>query len=47
MIRKKNKISKNQKYIWKVRIVDTGLNTQTGGRIKKIKKFINEENFFL
>ena len=38
---------KNQKYIWKVRVVDTGLNTQTGGRIKKIKKFINEENFFM
>ena len=24
---------------WKVTLVQTGINTQTGGRIKKIKKF--------
>jgi glucose-1-phosphate cytidylyltransferase len=32
---------------WKVTLVDTGENTSTGGRIKKIKKFITEENFCL
>lgn len=32
---------------WKVTIVDTGLNTQTGGRIKRIKPYINNERFFL
>jgi glucose-1-phosphate cytidylyltransferase len=31
---------------WKVHIIDTGLNTQTGGRLKRLKKFIeNDDNF--
>ncbi len=30
---------------WKVTIVDTGLNTMTGGRIKRIKKYIGNETF--
>lgn len=29
----------------KITITDTGINTMTGGRLKKIKKFINDENF--
>lgn len=32
---------------WKVTLVDTGLNTQTGGRIKKIQKYIGNEQFML
>lgn len=32
---------------WKVTLVDTGLNTQTGARIKKIQKYIGEEPFFM
>ncbi len=33
---------------WNVKIIDTGLHTMTGGRVKKIKKYINnDENFFL
>ncbi len=32
---------------WKVTIVDTGLNTMTGGRVKRIKKFVGNEPFFL
>lgn len=32
---------------WKVTVVDTGLNTMTGGRVKRIKKFIGNEPFFL
>ena len=32
---------------WKVTIVDTGLETMTGGRIKRIKKFIGNETFML
>ena len=32
---------------WKVTIVDTGLNTQTGGRVKRIKDYIGNESFFL
>lgn len=32
---------------WKVTLVDTGLNTMTGGRIKRIQKYINNEPFML
>ena len=32
---------------WKVTIVDTGLNTQTGGRVKRIKKYVGDETFLL
>ena len=32
---------------WKVAIVDTGLNTMTGGRVKKVKKYIADEPFML
>ena len=32
---------------WKVTVVDTGLNTMTGGRVKRVKKYIGEEPFFL
>lgn len=37
--------SKSEK--WKVTVVDTGLNTMTGGRIKKIKEHLNGEDFLL
>jgi glucose-1-phosphate cytidylyltransferase len=32
---------------WKVTVVDTGLNTMTGGRIKRIKNYVGNESFFL
>ena len=32
---------------WKVTVVDTGLNTQTGGRIKRIQKYIGNEPFMV
>ena len=32
---------------WKVTLVDTGLNTQTGGRIKRVQKYIGDEPFML
>ena len=32
---------------WKVTIVDTGLNTLTGGRIKRVKNYIGNEPFLL
>ena len=32
---------------WKVTIVDTGLNTMTGGRIKRIQKYVGNERFFM
>lgn len=32
---------------WKVTLVDTGLNTMTGGRIKRVKEYIGNETFML
>ena len=32
---------------WKVTIVDTGYNTMTGGRIKRIKEYVGDEPFFM
>lgn len=32
---------------WKVTMVDTGLNTMTGGRLKRIQKYIGNERFCL
>lgn len=32
---------------WKVTIVDTGLNTMTGGRLKNIAKYLDNETFLL
>lgn len=32
---------------WKVTIVDTGLNTQTGGRVKRVKDYIGDQTFML
>ena len=32
---------------WRVGVVDTGLNTQTGGRLLRLKKFIGDQTFML
>ena len=32
---------------WKVTVIDTGLETMTGGRVKRIKKYIGNEPFML
>ena len=32
---------------WKITVVDTGLNTMTGGRIKRISKFVEDGPFLL
>ena len=32
---------------WKVTLIDTGIDTMTGGRIKKAQKYIGEETFML
>ena len=38
----------NLKESWNIKYVKTGLNTMTGGRVKKIKKYIlNDDNFCL
>ena len=37
----------NKSEPWKVTVVDTGLHTMTGGRIKRIKEYVNNERFML
>ena len=32
---------------WKVTLVDTGLNTMTGGRVKRIQSYVGDETFML
>lgn len=40
-------IHNNHAEPWKVTIVDTGLNTMTGGRIKRVQDYIGNESFLL
>lgn len=44
-----NEIVVHDKHVepWKVTVVDTGLNTMTGGRIKRIRKYVENETFCL
>jgi len=32
---------------WKITLIDTGQDTMTGGRIKRIKEYVGDESFFL
>tara|TARA_B100000767_G_C19714913_1_gene514500 strand:+ start:231 stop:998 length:768 start_codon:yes stop_codon:yes gene_type:complete len=41
------KYLKNNKEKWTIKLVDTGLETQTGGRLKKISHLIKNERFML
>ncbi len=45
----RNELNKlNQKKKWNIEYVETGLNTMTGGRVKRIEKYIgNDQNFYL
>ena len=38
--------SRIKKEDWSIKYIDTGLNTMTGGRLKKIHKFISKDDFF-
>ena len=40
-------IHKNASEPWKVTLVDTGLNTMTGGRVKRIRDYVGNEPFML
>lgn len=46
---KGNELIIHNKHIepWKVTVVDTGLNTQTGGRIKRVQDYIGNERFMI
>ena len=41
------KYHKSEAEPWKISLVDTGLNSMTGGRIKRIKPYINDQSFLL
>ena len=38
---------KNKKFKWKINLINTGLKTMTGGRLKRLKKYIKNESFFM
>lgn len=44
-----NKVIVHRKHIepWRVSVVDTGLKTQTGGRIQRIREYVEDETFML
>ncbi len=46
---KGNEITIHKKHAepWKVTVVDTGLNTMTGGRIKRVQPYIGNETFMM
>ena len=41
------KYFKNKKFRWNVNLVDTGLKTMTGGRLKRLKKILGNEAFLM
>ena len=45
----KNEMNIHQNNVepWKVTLVDTGDNSMTGGRIKRVKDYVGDESFFL
>lgn len=40
-------VHRNEAEPWKVTVVDTGLNTMTGGRVKRVAKYLDGEPFML
>ena len=44
-----NKITIHERHVepWKVTVVDTGLHTMTGGRVRRIRRYVGDEPFFL
>ena len=40
----KNYFKKN-KFGWDINLINTGRNTMTGGRIKRLQKYLNDESF--
>lgn len=41
------KVHNNYSEPWKVTLIDTGLNTMTGGRVKRIRDYVGNEPFML
>jgi glucose-1-phosphate cytidylyltransferase len=47
MVNGKMDILNNSSEPWKITLLDTGINSMTGGRIKRAQNFIGEESFML
>ena len=47
MVNNRMEVHKNNVEPWKVTLVDTGEATMTGGRLKRVKNYINNETFCL
>ncbi len=43
----KTKIHQNRALEWAIHMIDTGLSTQTGGRLKRLKDWIGDETFMM
>jgi len=41
------KYFKNHNFSWKINLIETGLKTMTGGRLKRLKKYLKSSTFFL
>tara|TARA_B100000700_G_C15010197_1_gene840501 strand:- start:1398 stop:2090 length:693 start_codon:yes stop_codon:yes gene_type:complete len=41
------KFFKKKKFKWNINLIDTGSNTMTGGRLKRLKKMIGKETFMM
>lgn len=40
-------ILSNEIESWKVTVIDTGINTMTGGRLKRVEKYLKDETFMI
>ena len=43
----KNYFKKKSKKNWKINLIETGKNTMTGGRLKRLSKYLNDETFLM
>ena len=41
------KFFKNKKKNWNINLIDTGKKTMTGGRLKRLKKYLGKDNFLM
>ena len=41
------KYFKKKKFSWKINLINTGKNTMTGGRLKRLKKYLKNETFMM
>ena len=45
LVKNKVELYNNRTEAWKISLIDTGINTETGGRLKRIAKFVKGETF--